>query len=297
MFSMTSLSEKLWGVIRMTRPITLLATFSSWFLGVAIAYGSGYRFSLVSFMIGLASMLLVSSSIHLINEYVDYETDSITQRTMYNGGSGVLPSGLVPRSLALYSAIITMIAGFTVQQLGIVMGLQPPSALVVSIIGTVGGWIYSVPPRLAWRGLGELWNTILGAWLLPFYGFLQMSGVVDTNVLILVMPVTLFAFNNMLAVTWPDREADGNVGKMTLATRVSPVTLKHVHGLCTALSLGALLMTGIPRTVKVASLVSYPLMILGWRSYTDKEITGETIWGLYLLIVCQTLAWFYIGIV
>ena len=294
---MPSLGEQLWGIIRMTRPIVLLSTFSSWFLGVGIAYGSGYQISYASFGFGLLSMLLVSSSIHLINEYADYETDALTQRTAYNGGSGVLPSGLVPRSWALYSAYGTMIAGYLLQYVAISRGLHPSSALSLAIMGTVGGWIYSIPPRLAWRGLGELWNTILGAWLLPYYGFVQMSGIDTRGVLITILPVTLFAFNNMLAVTWPDRVADKKVGKLTLATRFAPGTLKTLHGLCTGLSLVLLLVIGLPRIVVLVSLISYPLMVLGWKSYGVKEISGETIWGLYLLIVGQTLAWFYLGIV
>jgi len=87
------------------------------------------------------------------------------------------------------------------------------------------------------------------------------------------------------------------VGKFTLATRVAPGILKVLHGVCIVSSLILLLVIGLPRIVVYASLVSYPLMALGWRSYGSKEISGETIWGLYLLIVAQTLAWFYLGIV
>ncbi len=294
---MTSLGEQLWGVVRMTRPLTLVATFSSWFLGVAISYGMGYAFNPVAFTLAFAVMILVSSSIHLINEYADYETDALTQRTYYNGGSGVLPSGLVPRSWALYSAILTALAGFMLQYFAIIRGMQPFSTLPIALIGTVGGWIYSVPPKLAWRGLGELWNTVLGAWLLPYWGFVQMSGVNDTSILLLVLPVTFFAFNNLLAVTWPDRVADAQVGKMTLATRVSPGTLRALHGVCTVSSIIILLSIELPVIVTLASLLAFPLMALGYNSYTRKEVTVETIWGLYLLIVAQTLAWFYVGIV
>lgn len=294
---MSSRLEQYWGIIRMTRPVVLLGTFSSWFLGVGIAYGSGYQFSYVSFGFGLISMLLVSSSIHLINEYADYETDALTKRTVYNGGSGVLPSGLVPRSWALYSAYGTMIAGFLLQYVAISRGIHQSNALSLVIIGTVGGWIYSIPPKLAWRGLGEMWNAILGSWLLPFYGFVQMSGVSAPWVLVAVLPVTLFAFNNLLAVTWPDRDADKKVGKLTLATRVSHETLKKLHGLCTLLSLIILLVIDLPHIVVWSSLISYPLMAFGYRSYGLKEISKETIWALFLLIVAQTVAWFYLGIV
>jgi len=59
-----------------------------------------------------------------------------------------------------------------------------------------------------------------------------MSGSIAPWVLVAVLPVTFFAFNNLLAVTWPDRKADAEVGKNTLATRLKPGTLKTLHGSC-----------------------------------------------------------------
>ncbi|MBT7346305.1 hypothetical protein HN807_04400 [Candidatus Bathyarchaeota archaeon] len=46
----------------------MLSTVSSWFLGVPIAYG----------------LMVISSSIHLVNEYADYEFDAQTRITEYS---------------------------------------------------------------------------------------------------------------------------------------------------------------------------------------------------------------------
>ena len=294
--SSPALRDQLWGIVRMARPLTLLSIFSSWFLGVAIAYGSGYEFSWTSFAYGLIVMILVSSSIHFVNEYADYETDALTRRTAYSGGSGVLPSGLVPRVWAMNAAIISAVSGLVFQGVITVVGVHTPEALVIALVGTAGGWIYSLPPRLAWRGLGETWNTLLGAWLLPYFGFVQMSGSLAPWVLVAVLPVTFFAFNNLLAVTWPDRKADAEVGKNTLATRLKPGTLKTLHGSCILLSLASFTLNGNPPLVMWSSLVAYPLMAHGWLTYTRGEVTGSTIWGLHILIIAQTLAWFYLGL-
>jgi len=291
-----ALRDQLWGIVRMTRPLILVSTFSSWFLGVAIALGLVYAFSWTSFAYGLIVMLLVSSSIHLVNEYADFETDKLTRRTLYNGGSGVLPSGLVPRIWAINAAIITAVSGFILQWVAIWTGLHPPEALTITLIGTAGGWIYSLPPRLAWRGLGEVWNTFLGAWLLPYLGFVQMSRLLFPWILVSVLPITLFAFNNLLAVTWPDRVADAVVGKNTLATRLKPGTLRFMHGCCTLLSLAGLMLINLPSLVVWSSLVAYPVMAIGWYNYTRREVSGATVWALHLLIVAQTLAWLYLGI-
>lgn len=241
-------------------------------------------------------MLLISSSIHLVNEYADYETDALTRRTAYSGGSGVLPSGLVPRIWVMNVAIILAVSGLLFQGAAILVGLHPPEALVIALVGTAGGWVYSLPPRLAWRGLGEIWNTFMGTWLLPYFGFVQLSRSLAPWVLVAILPVTFFAFNNLLAITWPDREADAVVGKNTLATRLKPGTLKALHGSCILLSFAGLTLSELSPLVVRSSLIAYPAMALGWYTYTRRRVSEGTIWALYLLIVAQTLAWFYLGI-
>ena len=154
--SSPALRDQLWGIVRMARPLTLLSTFSSWFLGVAIAYGSGYEFSWTSFAYGLIVMILVSSSIHFVNEYADYETDALTRRTAYSGGSGVLPSGLVPRVWAMNTAIISAVSGLVFQGVITVVGVHTPEALVIALVGTSGGWIYQFHQGLLGGGLVRL---------------------------------------------------------------------------------------------------------------------------------------------
>jgi 1,4-dihydroxy-2-naphthoate octaprenyltransferase len=163
-------------------------------------------------------------------------------------------------------------------------------------IGTIGGWIYSLPPRLAWKGFGELLNTLLGAWLLPFFGFVQISKTTGFWVFWAVLPVTFFAFNNLLAVTWPDRKADQMVGKNTLATRLEPWVLKMLYLICTILSFVVLLSIELPFLVFKLSLIAYPLMLLGWYNFTRKEISIETVFALHILIAVQILGWIILGV-
>ena len=121
-----------------------------------------------------------------------------------------------------------------------------------------------------------------------------MSLSLSPWVLVSVVPVTLFAFNNLLVVTWPDRDADAAVEKNTLATRLKPETLRLIHGGCTLLSFSGLMLINFPSLVVWSSLIAYPLMAMGWYTYTRREISGGTIWVLHLLIVAQSLAWLYL---
>ncbi len=292
----SNLLSQILSIIKLARPLVLLSTFSAWLLGVAISFGLGYEFKWNSFFYGLTSMLLASSSIHFVNEYADYETDALTKRTFYSGGSGIIQSGNITRQSVLHYAVITALAALTTQNIAIIYGYQKWETILILVAGIIGGWIYSLPPSLAWRGLGEAWNTLLVAWLLPFYGFVQMSRTTDTWVLLAVLPVTFLAFNNLLGVTWPDRAADQAVGKKTLATRLEPSTLRKLYLTCTILSFATLLVTEYPSPVFALSLIAYPLSAIGWRGYTKKEGAGWTVSATHTLIVAQIVAWLYHGL-
>lgn len=57
-------------------------------------------------------MISATLTANYANEYADVDTDTITCRTWFSGGSGVLTSKIVPISWALNAAII--LAGLTI---------------------------------------------------------------------------------------------------------------------------------------------------------------------------------------
>jgi len=284
---------------RMSRPLVLLSTALSWFLGTSIALGSGSQLNISSIILGFTSMILVAASIHLVNEYVDYETDALTNRSMYSGGSGVLPSGAVPRSLAMKSALATGILGIIVEAVSITMGFHTSLALIILVTGLIGGWMYSHPPfKLAWKGLGELDNSLLGALLLPIFGYVSVSGSLDSWVIPTLIPFTLLAFNNLLAVTWPDREADGAVGKNTLAVLWDPGALRVLHwGVYASSVIIMAYYSGLlfPLPVVIVSIPCYILAFYGGLTYTRVEVSVGSIWGMTFMMVLQSLAWLWYG--
>lgn len=272
----------------------------TWLLGIAIASGSGYNLEVNSVILSFITTIMVSASIHYTNEYADYETDALTVRTPYSGGSGVLPSGLVPRSLALKAAWSSLFIGLFVQFFAILNEVHSWLALIVLLLGALGGWMYSLPPlRLGWRGWGEVVNAFLGSNLLPFYGFVTASGRFDCKVLLACLPVTLISFTNLLAVTWPDRSSDGSVGKMTLATRWTPKRLRMVYRIAVMASFISLILLEewiLPKEIIFSSLLALPLLIWGANTYTRNEISISTVYGMVVMITAQTVACFYLGL-
>jgi 1,4-dihydroxy-2-naphthoate octaprenyltransferase len=89
--------------------------------------------ALPTFTFDLVVVLPVSASIHHADEYADYETDSLTRRTPFSGGSGALPeSGLTP-GIALKAAWFALLVGVVLGLLGMYLGLLSPTALAVFV--------------------------------------------------------------------------------------------------------------------------------------------------------------------
>ncbi|MEE4383485.1 MAG: prenyltransferase [Pseudomonadales bacterium] len=283
----------------MARPLLLASVLAVHGNGLLIARAQGHALVWIDVLWSTLALLLVSASIHYANEYADVETDACTRRTRYSGGSGVLPAGLVPRRFALRAAGWTLALGLAVGLAGAVAGAVAPVVLAALVLGAILGWQYSLAPlRLAWRGWGELDNAVLGGLLLHVFGHATASRVFEPALLLLCLPFTLLVFVNLLATGWADREADAAVGKRTLATRLSPVALRRLHG---ALGLSAyLLLLGtagwlVPLPVVAAGLLSAPVLAYGWWCFTRVHAPYATSNAMVVMLLAQLGAWYAIG--
>ncbi|GAB4512955.1 MAG: hypothetical protein OHK0046_13210 [Anaerolineae bacterium] len=283
----------LWG---MARPFIMLSVILVYVLGALVAWSMTALFDSLAFGWGLAILLLVSLSIHYVNEYADAETDALTQPTPFSGGSGVLARGTVPRALALQAGWITLVLGLALAVAGSGAGVVPWASVPVLLLGALGGWMYSMPPlKLAWGGWGELDNAVLGGLLLPMYGYTVQTGRFDWGVALGFLPFTLLVFLNLLATTWPDRGADAQVGKYTLAARWS---VSRLRGLYLLVALAALLMlvglsaNGVlPMQVIVASLLVVPFVVWAALRYTRVENPQASVMSMVVFILSQMAAW------
>jgi len=280
----------------MSRPGPLVAALLAWLLGASILYGKGSRFGLSSFVLGFASVLMVILSLHYANEYADYETDSLTRRTLYSGGSGVLPSGLVARELALQASAACIVLGLVLQMLGVLYGFLSWSGMVGLIVGAFFGYMYSLPPmKLSYRGLGELDNSLLGGVGAPMLAYINLGGRLDASTLATCIPFTLLVFNNLLASTWPDREADRKADKLTLATLWNKRTLRRLYWTVAGATYVALIILyltrQLPLPVAATGLLSLPLSILGGLQYTKATISRAAIYAMVVMQCGQMASW------
>jgi 1,4-dihydroxy-2-naphthoate octaprenyltransferase len=282
-------------VAAMTRPSQLLLIAAVMLLGAAFAAARGATVEPLALVAGLAALLPVAASIHLANEYADHETDRLTARTPFSGGSGALAQAGLPRSIALRSAQVAALTGLAAAVAAWAAGLLATPAVAILLGGLAGGWAYSVGPLpLAWRGLGEVANGLLGGMLLPLYGVAVAGGGLDGFAVASFVPLAFFVTANLLATTWPDRLADAAVGKRTLATRWSPARLQTLFGLLAGVAVAALGAQGIgpwPAPVVVAGLSAVPLLVLGLAWYTRRESPLPTVAAMVWLVIAQLGAW------
>jgi 1,4-dihydroxy-2-naphthoate octaprenyltransferase len=291
-----SLYQRVTLYFRMSRPdqLLLVAAVYGWGVLVALALPDA-ELDPVLIVAGLVPVLFVSASIHYANEYADYETDALTVRTRFSGGSGVIQELHAPPMTALNAAWLSLIIGGLGALILVITGPLPLVTLPILALGAFGGWMYSLRPlALAWRGWGELTNAFLGGMLLPVIGYTVLTGRIDWKIILLTLPFALLALTNLLATTWPDRAADRQVGKFTLATRWST---RHLRRLYLLLWISAfvtvLLIHGriMPPAICWATLLLLPVMIWASWAYTRQESPFPTVLLMLMYLAIQIIGW------
>ncbi|CAI7806666.1 unnamed protein product [Closterium sp. NIES-53] len=167
---------------------------------------------------------------HYYNEYFDYEADLANkQRGKWNGGSGVLPEGLLPRWLALAAANVLLV-GSVVTQLAF---FRAP-AQCVACATLFLSWAYTAPPfKLHYRGLGEATVTAVLTWGVPVMGALQRREdavfVLPTSLRAIIPLLCVQQMVRMMIMNLPDIDSDLQCGKITLTARLGPKRVARLY--------------------------------------------------------------------
>ena len=281
-----------------SRPSQLLLIGFVYVLGAKIAAANGASLATGPLLAGLAALLPVAVSVHYANEYADYETDALTTRTPFSGGSGALQRTNVDRAVVLRAGVVALTLGTVLALVFAAVGLLPPAAVLALAVIAVFGWQYSVGPlKLAWRGWGELDNAALGGLVLPVYGAAVVGGPLG-RVALASVPFFLVVLLNLFATQWPDRAADGAVGKRTLAVQWPRGRLRAAYvaiAVATAVALVALQPSILPTPVAVASGAAAPLVVVGALGYTKRRMPWPTVSAMVTLALAQFAAWCWVA--
>lgn len=277
--------------LRLSRPDQVLLIVVV--LGVGVVAGHALAAETGGWLAALAwttpSVTAIAVSVHAINEYADADTDALTVRSRFSGGSGALHDHGLPPVFALRLAVTAAALGIGLAVAGWAAHHVSVTVLALLLTGLVGGWAYSVGPwPFSRHAAGEVANAVLGGLLLPATGAVVAGARLETALLVFV-PFALLDLVNLLETQWADRTADRLVGKHTLASRLTPRRIR-VAGGAAAMAAYVLAPALQPWPVAAAGLLAAPLSAYGvWRLGTGRP--GPSVAAMVVFLLVQGLAW------
>ena len=285
---------------KLGRPKFLGGGFVLYALGAAIAAKAGHMIDWRRYALGQGAVTAFQWMTHYANDYFDYEADVANATpTAWSGGSHILADGVLPRRVAIISALVLAAIGIVVT-LAVTMAGAGSLALPSYALVLLLAWTYSAPPlRLCARGVGELDTAIVVTVLVPWLGFyLQAPSLTGGDQLALTIgPPALLQFAMLLAIEFPDAAGDAAAGKRTLVVRLGARRSAQLYVAITAAAfiwpLVALAL-GLPRTVALAMLAPAPIAI--WRIIRIAEHAQRdayerlTFFSVFLLVATSAAA-------
>jgi 1,4-dihydroxy-2-naphthoate octaprenyltransferase len=223
-----------------TRPGFLAVTAMACVLGivVALACGCGGRPWAAAATLVLA--LLAHASANVYNDWADDRlgSDAINEDRIspFSGGSRLIQDGALSaarmREWAAWLALPAIGGGI------VLAALTGPGLLLIGLAGAAIAWAYS-SPRIALmsRGAGELavaaawWLVVVGADYVQRQRLHDMAAIAGVSYALLVAAI-------LLVNEFPDRRADGAVGKRTLVVRLGPEAALVLYAAIVALAHG-----------------------------------------------------------
>jgi len=291
--------RRLWALWLASRPSQVALIALVYALGIGMARTlTATTGSWTTVAVGGAVVLPVAVGVHWANEYADVETDRMTERTPFSGGSGAVERTGVERRVLVRGAALATLVGLAGAVAGWLTGRLSVAALALVLTIAVVGLAYSLPPvALVHRGVGELANAVLGGALLPLYG-VAVAGHVTVATVLAVGPFTVLVGCNLLATHWPDREADAAVGKRTLAVRWSPGRLRQAYWLlATAAVVLTVVLWGrvLPGTVVAAQALALPPLVWGGAVLTRQRSPFPAVSAMVVHAGASTVAWWWLA--
>ena len=196
-------------LLQLARPQFLIASVALFIMGASWAIILGSPFSLIRILLGYLIILPAHLSVSYCNDYFDVEADKYAKPSLFSGGSGILVEQPQLRKTAFWIAITLNLCSVGFGILFLLKYSYPIWFLGYIVASNLIGWIYSAPPlKLVYRGFGELLTAFTSGCLVPGMGLLVVSGNINSDGLLFMIPLTLYGLAFILSVEIPDMEAD-----------------------------------------------------------------------------------------
>jgi len=233
-----------------TRPMFFSASILPVLLGTSWGIRSAPSLDYAAFALALLATVFTHAAINVVNDVYDdvCGTDPINTERIYpfTGGSRFIQEGIMTRAQMLRWGLV-LLGLAAVLGLGLA-AMKGAGVIWFGLIGMALGVLYSLPPfRLSDRGFGEI-AVGMGFGLLVVSGaaWLQ-SGIVDSNTVLLSLPISFWVFNVLLINEIPDAAADAAAGRATLVVRFGLPTALGIYlvmNVLAVLAVGLIVLNG-----------------------------------------------------
>jgi 1,4-dihydroxy-2-naphthoate octaprenyltransferase len=224
---------------RVIRIKFLLASVIAVSLGLALSYWQTKTLDVVSAAITMGGVILLHASVDLLNDYSDYKRgiDTITKRTKFSGGTGVLPEGLLKPSTVYYAGIICLILGSLAGVYFVILH----GWIIAAILGFAVLSIYFYSTKIVDSGLGEIFVGIKGSMIVLGTMFIQTEQILPTNILAGVIAGTLSSFV-LFITSFPDHDADKEKGRKTLVIVLGKIQAANLYAIFPCVAYGLIIL-------------------------------------------------------
>lgn len=247
--------------LRVIRIKFLLASVIAVSLGLAMSYWHAGRLDVMHSVVTMAGVISLHASVDLLNDFWDYKRgiDTITKRTKFSGGTGVLPEGLLKPSHVYVAGIAFLILGSLAGLYFIVIY----GWIIAVILGFAILSIYFYSTKIVDSGLGEIFVGIKGTMIVLGTYFIQTQQITQSSVLGGIVVGALSSL--VLYITsFPDLDADKQKGRKTLVIMLGKKRASNVFWVFPFVSYGVIVTGVVLHLFPVFCLVSLatiPLMM------------------------------------
>lgn len=260
-----------------TRPKFLTASVLPVLVGTAWGARDGAGLDGLAFALALLATVCVHAAANVFNDVGDElggsDRANAERIHPYTGGSRFIQNGVMSLRAMLGLSAALLAAALVLGAL--LAALKGPVVVWLGLAGIGLGICYSLPAvQLSGRGIGEA-TVAVAFGLLPVVGaaWLQ-SGSFGGAAAWVAVPVSLWVAAILLINEVPDRIADGEFGKRTLAVRLGERGSRRLyaalHVIAAAASVAAALAGRLPAFVALG-----PVLLLGIALPAARRIGGD----------------------
>jgi 1,4-dihydroxy-2-naphthoate octaprenyltransferase len=269
--------QRLFAILRMSRPLYLLFAALTYFLGAGVARYLGHPPVAPVFWLGLLAVVFAQLGMSLLGEVFRPANEPI------------LPEE-TPADRKAFGEMALYISIAALTSLGVVVFLLvkdhqiAPAALLVLGLSLLAILASSVPPlRLVDRGFGELLLAVNLAYLSPSIAFLLETRDFHRLLNSVTVPLIFLALAALLALDFPAYASDLKYERRTLLARLGwerAIPLHHGLVLAAYILFATAPLLGFSLALIWPAFLTFPFGLLQIYWLRNISLGAKPIWGL-----------------